>query len=160
MIGSTQKFKYKVLAATCARSDCHSRGWGGIRSDVGSKSWYTSEQIGTFVVNSIRFTRRFEGTCHEVSLFTDAVALRHYGNSTVGASCVDLPVAPDCTMCDRNVHDPTTLRDVTRTLFKKIPKHTWQTAYMFDWMFDIVWKIDFGILNKSSAYATSGRSAK
>ena len=28
MIGSTQEFKYKVLAATCARSDCHSGGRG------------------------------------------------------------------------------------------------------------------------------------
>ena len=39
--------------------------------------------------------------------------LRQRDSSTVGASCVDLPVAPDCTMCDRNVHDPSTLRDVS-----------------------------------------------
>ncbi len=42
----------------------------------------------------------------------DPASLRRHGPMTVEASCVDLPVAPDCIMCDRNVHDPTTLRDV------------------------------------------------
>ena len=65
-----------------------------------------------FFAKSFRFTYIIRGCIHEVSFFTRPGGCRLHGSSNVGASCVDLPVAPDCTMCDRDVHDPTTLRDV------------------------------------------------
>ena len=37
---------------------------------LGSKSWYTSQLICKFWVKTIRLTRRFEGTCHQIPFFT------------------------------------------------------------------------------------------
>ena len=37
---------------------------------LGSKSWYTSQLICKFWVKTIRLTRRFEGTCHQIAFFT------------------------------------------------------------------------------------------
>ena len=111
------------------------RGARAIRSDVGSKSWYASQLICMFLIRTIRFTRRFEGTSHQVPFFTRPGSPRRHGNSTFGAFYVELSGLKDrCTSATECkhfprmsnftrrfggmhcvwsfVHDPTTLRDV------------------------------------------------
>ncbi len=88
------------------------RGARAIRSDVGSKSWYASQLICMFLVKTIRLTRRFEGTCHQVPCFT-----RCGGTATTrffdrwGLLC-GLTCGPWLHYVWSFVHDPTTLRDV------------------------------------------------
>ena len=48
MIGSTQKFEYKLSAATCARADCHSGGRGRLEA-------MSEAKLGTLLDNLYEF---------------------------------------------------------------------------------------------------------
>ena len=102
---------------------------------VGRKTRHTSQLIHMFLEQTIRFTRRFEGTGHQIPFFTRCGDYRGRGNSTFGTFYVELSglkyrctSAAECKYSTRMsnftrrfesmhcvwsfVHDPTTLRDV------------------------------------------------
>ena len=57
---------------------------------VGRKTRYTSQLIHMFLEQTIRFTRRFEGTGHQIPFFTRCGDYRRRGNSTFGTFYVEL----------------------------------------------------------------------
>ena len=146
-------WKYALCLIVCARSHylagpmCTPSNYWCMCERVGSKSRYTSQLIHMFLVQTIRFTRRFEGTCHQIPFFTRSGDYRGRGNSTFGTLYVELSGLKDrCTSAAECksfwrmshftrrfggmdcvwsfVHDPTTSRDVCvlpRNMYVTLP---------------------------------------